>query len=143
MAEGKDVRRVEGGRREAGGGKDEDKDGEKVTRLGLGEFWGFGVGRADKEDILVAGPAALVSLFDLFHQPVPSFRGKHFWGFPGFGALLFSLPPHFAGKEGDAVGGFCAVAFRLFRPFDGAAHAGKKIRVRRGRQIPGRDVRLP
>ena len=49
---------------------------ESGGRDGLGmEFGGFRVGGSDEEDILVAGPAALVSLFDLLDEPVPDFGG--------------------------------------------------------------------
>jgi len=90
----------------------------------LRQFGGFGGGGADEEDILVTGPAALVSLFDLLHESVPGFRREHFRSFPGFGTLFLFLPPNFAGKKGNAVGNFGTVAFGLFRPFDGAAHVG-------------------
>lgn len=90
----------------------------------------------------MAGPAALVSLFHLLHEPVPGFGGEHFWSFPGFGALCFPLPTHLAGKEGDAVSDFWAVAFRLFRPFDGSAHAGKKSEFAAGGRFPGETFRF-
>ena len=91
----------------------------------------------------MACPSALISLFDLFHQTVPCRSGEHFRGFPRFGTLLLFLPTNLAGKKGYPVGGFWAVAFRLFRPFDGAAHGGWGIRVRRGQQTRGLGARPP
>ena len=89
----------------------------------------------------MAGPASLVALIDFFKKALPNFRRDEFGRFPSFGMLFFSLPTDTSGKEGDTVGGFGAVAFRLIGPLHRPAHGGK-LKVRRGRRIRGRDVRI-
>jgi len=72
----------------------------------------------------MTGPASLVALVDFFEQTLPNFVREEFGRFPSFGMLFLSLPTNVSGKEGDAVGGFGAVAFRLIGPLHRAAHGG-------------------
>jgi len=89
----------------------------------------------------MTGPASLVALVDFFEQTLPNFGREEFGRFPSFGMLFLSLPTDVSGKEGDAVGGFGAVAFCLIGPLHRPAHGGE-LKVRRGRRIRGRDVRI-
>ena len=97
------------------------------ARAGLrgGQFGGVLEGGSDKKDILMTGPASLVALVDLFKKALPNFRRDEFGRFPSFRILFFSLPTDTSGKEGDAVGGFGAVALRLIGPLHRPAHGGR------------------
>jgi len=73
----------------------------------------------------MTGPPSLVALVDLFKKALPNFRRDEFGRFPSFRILFFSLPTDTSGKEGDAVGGFGAVAFRFIGPLHRPAHGGR------------------
>jgi hypothetical protein len=68
------------------------KGGSARAGLGRGQFWGFLEGGADKKDVFVAGPTALIAFIDLLEKSFPNIGRKKFWGFPLFRIFLFALP---------------------------------------------------